>query len=233
MVEEQKRTAAYVPWATFKNSLDQLAKGIPSRIDRSVFAGTAWNAQTQLFIALKFFGFLKGDEEPTALLDDVVKGSEEERKQKLSKAISDGYADLISIDLTKATRSHFEEKLGELYNVSGDTRVKAVRFFISAATYAGIPLSSFILPKDGKVKGAKRSRTIAPKKAVKKDVVNKPIAGTEQQEKPVGESRSVTLLSGGMLTLSATANFLSLSSDDRKFVFDLIDKLEAYASTSK
>ena len=64
MAEEQKRTAAYVPWATFKNSLDQLAKGIPSRIDRSVFQGLAWNVQNQLFIALRFFGLLKGEDEP-------------------------------------------------------------------------------------------------------------------------------------------------------------------------
>ncbi len=237
MVETLKRTAAYVPWATFKNSIDQLAKGIPSRIDRSVFAGTAWNAQTQLFIALKFFGFLKGDDEPTALLEDVVKGTEEERKAKLSKAIRDAYADLIAIDLTKATRSHFEEKLGELYNASGDTRVKAVRFFLSAASYANIPLSSFILPKNGKAKGTRKPRTTAPKKAFKKGVASStnpsnPPAGQEQN-KPVGESRSVSLASGGMLTLSATANFLSLSSADRKFVFDLIDKLEAYAEASK
>ena len=75
MVEEQKRTAAYVPWATFKNAIDQLAKGIPSRIDRSVFAGIAWNAQTQLFIALKFMGLLKGEDEPTPLFGTFGKGN--------------------------------------------------------------------------------------------------------------------------------------------------------------
>lgn len=43
-----------------------------------------------------------------------------------------------------------------------------------------------------------------------------------------GESRSVTLRSGGTLTISASTGFLSLSSADRKFVFGLIDSLEAY-----
>jgi hypothetical protein len=31
-----------------------------------------------------------------------------------------------------------------------------------------------------------------------------------------------------MLTLSATLDLFALNADDRKFVFDLIDKLEAY-----
>jgi hypothetical protein len=232
MVEEQKRTAAYVPWATFKNAIDQLAKGIPSRIDRSVFAGTAWNAQTQLFIALRFLGLLKGEDDPTPLLEDVVKGTEDERKQKLSKVIRDSYADLMAIDLTKATRSHFEEKLGELYNVSGDTRVKAVRFFISAATYAAIPLSSFILPKEGKTNGTRKPRTTTPKKSTKKGAAITPPTPPVVHEhgKPAGTSKSVSLASGGQLTLSATLDLFSLNSEDRKFVFDLIDKLEAYAA---
>ncbi len=228
MVEVQKRTAAYVPWATFKNALDQLAKGIPSRIDRSVFSGIAWNAQTQLFIALRFFGLLKGEDEPTPLLESVVKGTEDERKEQLSKVIRDSYDDLIAIDLTKATRSHFEEKLGELYNVSGDTRVKAVRFFISAATYAAIPLSSFILPKDGKAKGARKPRRTTPKKAA--TVTSTKLPAMPESGKPAGTSKSVSLTSGGQLTLSATLDLFSLNSEDRKFVFDLIDKLEAYAA---
>ena len=88
----------------------------------------------------------------------MVKGTEEERKEKLTKIVRDSYSDLIAIDLTKATRSHFEEKLGELYNVSGDTRVKAVRFFLSAASFVGLPLSTFIVPKDGKTKRPRKPR---------------------------------------------------------------------------
>lgn len=57
--------------------------------------------------------------------------------------------------------------------------------------------------------------------------------GDEEDEPPVqaGESRSVTLKSGGTLTLSASTKFLALSSADRKFVFELIDKLEEYETS--
>ena len=45
---------------------------------------------------------------------------------------------------------------------------------------------------------------------------------------PPADSRSVGLRSGGTLTLSATTKFMSLSPTDRKFVFDLLDRLESY-----
>ena len=231
MAEQQKRTAAYIPWATFNNALNQLAKGMPSRIDRSVFTGLAWNVQNQLFIALKFFNLLKGEDEPTTLLDELVKGTEEERKAKFKKVVEDSYAELIAIDLTKATRGHFEEKLGELYNVTGDTRVKAVRFFISAATFVGLPLSEFIVPKDGNGSGTKRPRQAGRPKARKQGIPTSsaPLDPPVGPAKPSGTSKTVSLASGGTLTVSATVDWFALNPEDRAFVFGLIDKLEEYA----
>lgn len=226
MAEEQKKTAAYVPWGTFKNALDQLEKGMPSRIDRSVFTGLAWTVQNQLFIALRFLGLLEGEDEPTQILDDLVKGTDEERKAKLAKVVRDSYAELISIDLTKATRSHFEEKLGEFYNVTGDTRVKAVRFFLNAADYVGIPLSTFIVPKKGKANGGVRAKSATPRvRAVKPP---QPLVVVDPAN-PNRTTKSVPLVSGGTLTVSATADWFELNSEDREFVFGLIDQLKAYA----
>lgn len=231
MADESKRSAAYLPWATFKSALDQLAQGIPSRIDRTVFPGIAWNVQTQLFAGMKFLGLLKGEDEPTPELHDLVTGSDEERKAKLKGLIEYCYSDLIAMDLTKATRGHFEEKFGELYGVSGDTRVKAVRFFVSAAVYVGIPLSAFILPKDGKPKSSsRRPRGATQRTARKANGQTPPAAPMVEGTKPAGTSRSVSLASGGVLTLSATLDLFSLNSEDRKFVFGLIDTLEAYAA---
>jgi hypothetical protein len=234
MAEEEKRAAVYVSWSTFKNSLDQLAKGMPSRIDRSVFPGLAWNVQSQLFAGLKFLGLVTPEDEPTLVLSDLVKGSEEERKAKLRKLIESRYAELIAIDLTKATRAHFEEELGRLYAVTGDTRGKAARFFLNAASYVGIPLSSFIAPsKDGssavrrpRASGARRSRKNgnSASKGNQHDTDLRPSSGT---------SKSVSLKSGGVLTLSATLDLFALNSEDRKFVFELIDKLDGYEEEEK
>jgi len=228
MAEDGKRAAVYVPWVTFKNALDQLAKGMPSRIDRSVFSGIAWNVQSQLFAGFKFLGLLEGEDEPTRVLEDLVTGSEEERKAKLKKVIEDRYADLISIDLTKATRAHFEEKLGELYGVTGDTRVKAVRFFLSASAYVGIELSAFISPKGVKGTKARKAPSAKPRAAIARKV-RPPASPPPDPGSAVGTSKSVSLVSGGILTLSATLDLFSLNAADRKFVFELIDKLEGYA----
>lgn len=235
MADESKWSAAYIPWATFKNALDQLAQGVPSRVDRSVFPGIAWNVQTQLFAALKFLGLLTGEDQPTPVLNDLVSGTEDERKLKLKKVIQDSYSELIALDLTKATRAYFEEKLGELYSVTGDTRIKACRFFVSAASYTGIPLSSFIQPKANGASGGVKRRVAAsrPKSAAKKTTPPATVLPVVDPAKPSGTSKTVPLESGGTLTVSSTSDFFSLNSADRKFFNTIIDQLEAYESAAK
>jgi hypothetical protein len=232
MADETKRAAAYLPWSTFKSALDQLAQGVPSRIDRSVFPGLAWNVQTQLFAGMRFLGLLRGEDEPTEVLNDLVSGSEEEQKAKLKKVIQNSYSELLAIDLTKATRAHFEEKLGELYSASGDTRIKAARFFVSAASYTGIPLSSFILPSSNGNGTKKRAVSNRPRSSYKKPAATPPTPPPDP-EKQGGTSRTVSLVSGGSLTVSATRDFFALNAADRKFFNTIIDQLEAYESESK
>jgi hypothetical protein len=229
MADEAKRSAVYVPWVTFKGALDQLAQGMPSRIDRSVFPGIAWNVQSQLFAGMKFLGLLKGEDEPTPVLDDLVKGSEDERKAKLRSVVQERYAELIAIDLTKATRAHFEEVMGELYAVTGDTRQKAVRFFLNAAEYVGIPLSAFIAPKKG-TNGKPKRANGKPRATARRTPVFPvpPAPDTPLGPEVRGTAKSIQLQSGGTLTLSATLDLFALNAADRKFVFELIDKLDGY-----
>jgi hypothetical protein len=184
---------------------------------------------------MKFLGLLTGEDEPTPTLNDLVSGTEDERKLKLKKVIEDSYSELIAIDLTKATRAHFEEKLGELYSATGDTRVKAARFFVSAASYTGIPLSSFIQPPaNGSSNGVKRRvGPSRPKSAAKKTQPPVTPPPVTDPAKPSGTSKTVSLESGGTLTVSATSDFFSLNAADRKFFNTIIDQLEAYESGSK
>ncbi len=48
------------------------------------------------------------------------------------------------------------------------------------------------------------------------------------RRKPTKESRSITLKSGGTLSLIATTKFMALNTADRAFVFSLIDQLLEY-----
>jgi hypothetical protein len=68
----------------------------------------------------------------------------------------------------------------------------------------------------------------------KKNYLDDPIVNGPLSTEPppelvgIGESRSVTLKSGGTLTLWTSTKFMMLKSADRAFVFELIDKLVEY-----
>src|SRR5437867_12401591 len=94
-------TPPYGPFATYKNSLEQLAQGVPNQIDRSVFPGMAWNAQNQLMIALRFFGLVTEGGKPTATLHGLAVPDEKLRKTVLEQIVRTRYSDLFALDLMK------------------------------------------------------------------------------------------------------------------------------------
>lgn len=229
---EKKLPAAYVPFATFKSAIEQLGKGMHSKVDRSVFAGYAWNIQNQLFGSLKFLGLINSEFDPTPTLEDLVLGNESERKDKLKQVLEQRYFDLFAMGLTKTTPHQLDSKMSEAYGVTGDTRVKAVRFFLSAADYVGIPLSPlFKRSKSGKP-SVPRKKRLSRKSDAPSGSVHATASEVIRESSHPGTSKSVKLKSGGMLTLSATLDLFVLNAPDRKFVFDLIDKLEEYEKAS-
>ncbi len=219
---EKKLAAVYVSWKTFENSITALSKGeIPNVIDKSVFPGMAYSVQNQFFTALRFLGLIDQDNKPLPDLAELCNSVERRRKEKLSEILQRRYSELFAINLKKATPAEVEKKIADAYGNVGDTKEKAVRFFVSAAEYAGIELSPLLLPK----KGANGGRTTAQRKRAPRR--QSAPAAIEQQAKS-GTSKTVRLQSGGTLTLSATLDLFALNPEDRKFVFDLIDKLDGY-----
>lgn len=233
--KDKKQSAVYVSWPTLKNALEQLSQGVPpSRIDRSVFPGMSWGVQNQLFAGMKFLGLITAEGDATPLLDDLVSGDEAHRKAKLKQILERSYAGLFALDLMKTTPAHLSEKMAALYGVTGDTRDKAVRFFLSAAEYSGVAVSPLLATK--KPNGSSASTAGAPRK--RRANRPKPPEGKDDAkaksdgETVTGTAKTITLKSGGTLTLSATLDLFSLNAVDRTFVFDLIDKLEGYEKGS-
>lgn len=220
-------TPAYPPFKTFTNTLDALAKNTPNRIDRSAFPGQSGGAVNQLLTAFRFFGFLTDDGKPTQALLSVAVTDEAARKNAFRKLVEQKYAPLFALNLMKTTPAEFAEKMTEVYSVTGDTRLKATRFFLNAIGFLGIEVSDLLLRDRSKPVGnggaPRKRRTPRPRPEPDQDLDYE-----DEDSQPEGEARSVTLKSGGTLTLSASTKFLSLSAADRKFVFELIDKLEEY-----
>jgi hypothetical protein len=234
MPDDTKKAAVYVAWTTFKNAIEALAKAaVPNRVDKTVFPGMAGGVQSQLFAGLRFLGLIDDDSKPTTKLHGLAVQDETARKVALNAIIRESYADVFALDLVKTTPGELTERMRSAYGVGGDTAEKAVRFFLAAVSYLDIPVSPLFKTakangNSGTVAGApRRRRRTAPTKTA--DAEPPPPNPTPAS---TGESRTVTLKSGGTLTLSASTGFFSLSSTDRNFVFGLIDKLEEYERQS-
>ena len=129
------------------------------------------------------------------------------------------YQNFIGIDIGK------NEFAAALYGE------KAVRFFLAALAYAGIPVSRFLQPKPnggGSVASAPKRRGRSVSRAKDPDESDD---GEQQVPTPpsvTGTSRTVKLKSGGTLTVTASIDVFKLNATDRAFVFALIDKLSEY-----
>lgn len=226
--ENSTQSAVYVSWGTFNNALKSLSQGIPNVVDRSAFPGQSWAVQSQLMAAMKFLGLIEDSGKPTQHLVELATQDEEKRKTKLRFILKERYASLFALQLDKATPQQVIEELAKSYGVSGDTREKAFRFFVSAANAAGVPMSRFVLPQENgqpttrKRKYTRRSKAVSDPSDEEPDEAPTPI--------PSGTSRTVTLKSGGTLTVTASMDVFKLNPSDRIFVFSLIDKLSEYES---
>ena len=230
----ERRTAAYLPWKTLMAIFAMLSGGqMPHRIDRSMFPSYSGSVVAQVLGGLRFLDLIDDEGAPTPLLESIVAASGDESAQNplIRQMIERAYADLIALNLTKATRSMFEQKLSSDYGLTGSTRRKGARFFITAAQYVGIPLSPYIAAVGrASSNGTPAARPVKRKRGAGPEPVPQPtpVAPPAAAE---GASVTVELASGGRLTLSATVNVLTMSAADRKFVFELIDQVNAYRSS--
>jgi hypothetical protein len=225
-----EQAAVYVAWGTMRNAIESFVQGVHNRIDRTAFPGLSGGTQSQLLAGLKFLGLITGDGTPTPALHGLAVPDEAARKKKLEAILRDRYGDLFTLDLLKTTPALLEEKMGESYNVSGSTRDRAVRFFLYAVEYLGIPVSPLLKKAAGNGTPAPRKRRAAAKTKPESEPTPLDILGVPPTG---GTARVVKLKSGGMLTVSASLDLFSLIPSDRKFVFELIDKLEEYERTAE
>jgi hypothetical protein len=129
------------------------------------------------------------------------------RPATLREVLQHAYGDVLNTVSTATTAAAIEQALSS-FRVSGATHRKAVSFLVQACRYAGIPVSKELTAKM-RVSHPKAAANAAP--------------GTTETT-----TITVTLISGGELTLSGRFNPFTLSPDDRRFVFRLVDELGAY-----
>lgn len=116
---------------------------------------------------------------------------------------------------------------------SGDTRRKAITFFLHAARKAGSNSAHTSRPHArGRVRRARRR----PRDPLAKRTAENPATGgaAHAPEQPTaGYSRTVELRSGGTVTLSWNVNMAFSSDDDEEFVLSLVRGLRSHESSSE
>ncbi len=221
--ETPKLSPPYLAFRTFLGSVEALENVIPKRIDRGIWRSSSGAIQGQIMIAYRFLGLLDDQDKPTSLLHQLVDAQGEDRKKIIEGMIEKAFHKLIAHDLTKMTPKILDEEMGH-FGITGDTRRKAVTFFLQAAKYVELPLSPFLLKQVRNTSGTRRKRN--PRVAREKSLSSQP-----QVEK--GNSRVVHLRSGGSLTLVISADIWAMPLNDRDFVLSLIDKVQQYEKQQK
>jgi len=222
---DSPKTPPYLPFKSLLTALDRLRLGHPPAIDPSFFHGMSGGSQRQIIQALRFFGLIGANGEVSPDLDALAKA--DDRRTIIADLLKKAFAAIFAIGLEQATQNQFNDALRE-YNVSGSTFEKARSFFLQAAKFAGITLSPGIqhLSKRGASGGKRRTTGARNRDDIADD-------GDDEDNDappppPAGESLTVSLKSGGTITLTASTSFIKMSSEDRLFIFKLIDELQGY-----
>jgi hypothetical protein len=223
-------SAAYLPFRTFLSAIDSLEHGVPKQIDRTIWRSQSGIVQGQIMIALRFFGLVDDADKPTVALHRFVDGKEH-RPEHIRALLHYAYHDIIDRDLTKMTPKMLDEAMDQ-YNVSGDTKKKAVRFFLQAAKYAELPMHPLLAGQIRNTSGRKpRRKALARENGAASS--DQPIVTDKNSAGSTQDITTVSLKSGGKLTLIVNVNLITLSSEDRQFVFGVIDKFKEYPKLSE
>lgn len=236
MEDERKYPAAYLPLSTLLTAFDHLkAISIPNKIESRTFPSMSSQSTSQLLSALKFLDLIEDDGTPKPLLYDLVQ-KPDERKALLRQLIETHYSDIVEKDFSKITVTELDSALaGKRYNVQGDTRKKAKTFLLKAAQYAGFTVHP-LLTKVTRTRsrgGARRATPLTNGTGASGSPDAGMSPGPPANDEPPGSDKTIQLRRGGSLSLSLSVNLWDLKGEDRNFVFDLIDKIDAYEEGSK
>lgn len=239
-VEESKPpNPPYISFRSLSNMLDRFrSEGVPRRVDRS-FWGSFLNgsAGAQMMVALRSLGLVDSSDSPTDELDRMCgeEATVNDRKRILAEVLKRRYADVMKLDLPRSSWGQLEEVFKKSYGLDGETRRKAITFFINAAQYAELPLSNHITKKVRSRAPSNNTGSRANARIkVRVDGAESPEeeSGKRPEDSPhskgPGGQRSVTFRGGGVVTVSYSADLFDLADKERQFLLSLVDMLRKY-----
>lgn len=182
--KNRKTLPPYVSYRTFRNFIDGLQMGMPSRIDRSYWGERySGSTGTQLMTSLRFLELIDANGTPQLRLRQLVSAKGAQRTEILKQIVHSTF-DFVSdrtIDPQVATYAQLEEAFFKTYQVTGDVARKCIKFFINLESDAGVTLSPYIMRR------SKTIRTSTSRKSIRKSAT----AGTNRNELPPATANGI------------------------------------------
>lgn len=226
----------YMSFQTFWKFIEDLsARPLPPQIDRSIMSQKSGTDQANLMAALTGFGLIGPDQRVEPGLRDLAVSDEETRRERLATLIRIYYPTQVAVAEQNGTEQQLHQSFKDAFSLeSADTRRKAVTFYLHAARTAGMTLSVHF---PNTRSGSGGPGTPRPKRATRRRAAATSTDGAagasgahrrDGQAPAGGDTYTVTLASGGTVSVAVSVNLFDLTTDDRSFVIDLIDRFKGY-----
>lgn len=222
----ETKTPPYIAFKTVTTLVDRMVREEPpSRIDKSYLDTFSGGYQSQVLAALHSLDLLEPDGRLADRLKLLVKADEPGRKAIVGEMVREFYPDALALG-TNATQQQLLDAFSAMSaKVTGDTRRKAIAFFLNACQFSGVPVSRHWKTPRVPPSGVKRTGK-GPQQP--KDASGGAPEPEDDTGTPLANTRELTLRTGAVIRLSLSVDLFSLRGEDRVFVFDLIDKMSDY-----
>ena len=147
--KKDKTTPAYMPYATFKNTVETFADTTtPTKLDRHVVSNLSGAAHSALISGLCFMGLANKDESVTEGFGALVRArrkSEQEYETVLIEILHGVYDSIIwEVNIENGTLPELEKAFKGSGIPRGQMLTKSIRFYVKALQDCGFPVSPHI-----------------------------------------------------------------------------------------
>lgn len=148
----------YFPWPALLTLAQRMAtNGPPTRIDKSYLDNQSGGMQTAILSGLRWLGLIHDDGRLTDTFIQLAEADEAQRKEIVTGLLRSRYGPIIELGAQNTTQLELEDAFKTEFGAQGETRRKAVAFYLKAAAYAGVPVSrNWKPPRSTVVRSARR-----------------------------------------------------------------------------
>jgi Family of unknown function (DUF5343) len=166
-----KLAPPYFPWPALSTLVQRMAtEGPPTRIDKSYLDTQSGGMQKAILNGLRWLELISDDGRLTDAFIRLVEADEADRKEAIAGLLRFRYAPIIELGTQNATQLELEDAFKAEFGAQGETRRKAISFYLKAAAYAGVPVSrNWKPPRSTVVRSARRK--VGPRRPAGEETV--------------------------------------------------------------